>query len=302
MIDKRVLFATGVLALAACSGNFSNGTSLPGGVNPPLNGETIPAPFASQSPGAQTAALPKGGSIKGNVGTFALADAASGFQCPTVNGYSCMLSFNLPTPQPTANPKSKRSKFKATPTPTPSPSPTPAPSPTPSPTPIPAASNALPGGSFIAPPPPAPTPAPAPTGDTMTLTVSPLPKDAPKMTDPDPTALATSALMDVRLVASANFVLNGDARLQFSLPKEQIPGRGFAVQIFSDTEGKHHKHTFAPLYAASKSLLDNQTLTFSFTPPSTTLPKGQAYLIVLYGDEKPVASSPSPSATGTPHS
>ncbi len=300
MIDKRFLFAAGVLAIAACSGNFgTGGTSLPGGVNPPLDANTIPAPFASGSPGAQPTALPKGGSIKGNVGTFSLSDASSGFQCPTVNGYSCVLSFNLPTPAPTTNPKSKHSKSKATPAPTPTPTPTP--SPTPSPTPAQTPLNAQSGGSFISPQPAAATAVPAPIGDIITLTLEPQPKGAPKMTDPDPTALATTALVEVHLLPSANFVLNGDASIQFSLPAEQIPGRGFAIQIFSDTEGKHHKHTFAPLFATSKSQLDKQTLSFNFTPPSTTLPKGKAYLIVLYGDEKPSATTnPSPAPSSSP--
>ncbi|MDQ2681631.1 MAG: hypothetical protein M3Y21_11545 [Candidatus Eremiobacteraeota bacterium] len=298
MIDKRILFAGAAFALAACSGNFSNGTSLPGGVTPPLNGNSIPAPFASSSPGTAATALPKGGIIKGNTGTFSVADASGGLQCPTIDGYGCVLSFNLPTPAPTTNPKSKHTKSKSTPSP--SPTPTPAPTLTPTPTPIPTAAptivGVLPGGSFVTPPPSAATTASALalTGDTVSITLNPKPKDAPKMTDPDPTALATTALMDVRLIASAPFIINGDARMQFTLPKEQIPGRGFAIQIFSDSEGKHHKHTYAPLYAASKSTLDQQTLTFNFTPPSTTLPKGQAFLIVLYGDEKP-------SATANPH-
>jgi hypothetical protein len=48
-------------------------------------------------------------------------------------------------------------------------------------------------------------------------------------------------------------------------------------------------------------VLNDNTLTFSFEPPKMTIAKGSTYTLVLYGDDKSMVPSPSPSASGLPN-
>lgn len=278
---KRLLALAAIAALAACSGNFSTGTSTPQsepGLPPvnqgtPLpqtdaNGLPIGAPAPSMSPGAVASA------------SYPIDDAKKGFTCPqTVDGYACTLSLNLPepTPKPSGSPKSK-----------PTASPTPTPTPTPTATPSPAASG---HGSA--------SPSPSPTPATITLTAQAAPKDAPKMVHIPANTLNTVALMLVQLTTNADLPVDGWASAQFTLPKSEVDGRGFALQLFQVNKGKHNRVDYKALWTLDKSTLSDTTLTFSFKPPKTKIAKGSTYTLVLYGDQKTASPSSAPSAAAS---
>src|SRR5665213_2337561 len=92
---KRVAaasIAVTVLALSACSSNFSGGTQTAGAPVPPVTNAGV------SNPTVQSAVRPSPGA-SGSDGTSAalpFAQAASGLQCPTANGYTCLLKFNMP--------------------------------------------------------------------------------------------------------------------------------------------------------------------------------------------------------------
>lgn len=135
----------------------------------------------------------------------------------------------------------------------------------------------------------------------MRLTVAALPKDAPAMVHVPANSLDVVALMEVDLSPSADFVLDGPALAQFTLPKQQLSGRGFALQLFARAvKGKHT--AYRALWTFDRSTLANGTLTFGFTPPKLTVAKGSTYALVLYGDDRPAATSspPSPAASASP--
>ncbi len=120
------------------------------------------------------------------------------------------------------------------------------------------------------------------------------------MINHNPKAVATTALARVTLKPSADFPVSGLAIATFTLPEAQIPDRGFALQLFEEKKKKK-----VPLYSLAQSQLDKDksALTFTFKFPKITLPKGHTYLLVLYGDELPAASSsptPVPSSERTP--
>jgi len=275
-----VLAAAGLLAIAACSGNFSTGTGMPqqNGLPPvgtsPLpptdkNGMPITEPTPVTSPGAvETASYP-------------IEDAQQGFSCPQMDGgYGCTLSFNLPAPTPTPSPASgKNGKGKATATPSPTPSPTPTPSGSPS-------SSA--------------SPSPTASPETITLTAQAPPKDAPKMVHVPAGTLDTVALMIVQLSTNADLALDGWANAQFTLPKPEVDGRGFALQLFQVT--KHKKSVdYKAIWTFDKSTLNDTTLTFAFHPPKMKIAKGSTYSLVLYGDDRTAASpTPLPMSMPTP--
>jgi len=129
--------------------------------------------------------------------------------------------------------------------------------------------------------------------------MSALPADAPKMMITAKNALPTTAVMKIAIVPSQDFTLEGPASAVFTLPKDQVENRGFAIQLFEDTLDKKKRHVFKPLYTLAKSSLSKQTLTFSFTPPKITLPKGHTYLIVLYGDQRAATASPAATSSAT---
>lgn len=112
-------------------------------------------------------------------------------------------------------------------------------------------------------------------------------------------ALNVVALMMVTITTSADFPLNGLAIAQFTLPKEQIGGRGFALQLFLQrTQGKNK--SYAPVLSLDKSSLDKNTLTFGFVPPKITVSKSNSYVLVLYGTDISASSTPSASSSPSP--
>ncbi|MHB8356444.1 MAG: hypothetical protein ACYDDQ_07135 [Vulcanimicrobiaceae bacterium] len=274
----HVFFAAAALALAACSQGFSTGGSMPGNVLPP-NGAASPATLsaAQASPPVSASASPGASS---DVAVDPLADAASGLACPKLGEYTCTLRFNVPD---------------ATPAPSPGASTPPTPSPSPSPS---ASPNG--GGGFVTTAPsgnPSPTASPAP--DTLTITLAALPKDAPAMVRAPKNALHIMALMQVGLTPSADFQLDGNASVQFTLPKEQIDGRAFALQLFAEKTVKG-KHTYSAIWTFVKSERRHNTLSFAFRPPKMTVDKGTTYILVLYASDVPSTPSPSPPASPSP--
>lgn len=250
-----------------------NTIPMPEGSNPgPYGPNGIPEARVSVAPSASaTPAI--------TVAQYAVADAPSGFTCPpTLDGYECLLRFNVPPPTPTPAPGSKHR-----------PSPTPSPTPTPTPTP---ASTGSPGGS--------PTPSPTPTPG-VTLQVQALPSGAPAMYRTTPAVPKVVPVMMIRLSTSGDFPLTDSAIATFTLPKEQLGKRGFAIQVFQVQTSKKHVN-YKPLWTFNKSSLKDQTLTFTFTPPKMTIPKGATYALVLYGDAVAIplgAPSGAPSAAPT---
>ncbi|MDQ2992964.1 MAG: hypothetical protein M3R30_09135 [Candidatus Eremiobacteraeota bacterium] len=276
-MKKRALLVA--LVLAGCSGNFGSGGST-GGLNPPappnapaIGGSSAPANVASPAPTGDTA-------------TYPFSQAPTGMQCPTVDGFSCLLKFNAPAPTPSPTPKGKKPAkgSKPKPKPTATPSPTPSPTPTVAPTTLIATTS--------------PSASPSPAGANVTFKLAALPKDAPAMNDPDPKALATTALVTLRMKADATVVLDGTAIADFTLPKEQIGGRSYAVQLYQEIKkGKgttdHYVGTF------SDSTIDANTIRFVFTPPRIEIKKDEVWLFVLYSAETP-STSPAPSPGGSP--
>jgi hypothetical protein len=124
------------------------------------------------------------------------------------------------------------------------------------------------------------------------------------MNNPDPKAVATVALVSLRLRTDADVTLTGKVMADYTLPKEQVGGRGFAVQLYrEDVKKKKTSDTFFGTY--SKSKLDGTTLHFELDSPPLPIKKGEVWLLVLYGDEMPSASaspktSPSASSSASP--
>ena len=276
-LDARFILIVSALTLAACSGgNFSSGTGMPQSAGiPPMNPTPMPPNGQNGLPQSQGAGSPP------PPGTYAISEAQTGFACPptSVEGYSCVLKFNLPSPTPSPKPGSKG-------TATPTPSPTPTPTPTPSPSPQPSGSEDT------------PTPSPTPAGPTITLKAEALPKGAPAMVHTPANTLDVVPLVMVSLTSNGDFPVDGNALAQFTLPQEQIAGRGFAVQLFQESSA-HHKTSYNALWTFDKSYLSGNTLTFNYTTPKTTIAKGATYVLVLYGDDKS-NQSPSPAPTVSP--
>ena len=288
---KSACIVIAVLALAACSGNFGTGGS--GGMNPPTAPQAPASPGTAPGAAAGTSPAP---APTGDTVTYPFSQAPGGMQCPTVNGYSCLISFNAPPPTPTPSPTPKgkaSSKSKAKPKPKPTASPTPTPSPTPS--------AAATGEDGAAPSPAASGSAsPSPAGANVTFQLAALPKDAPAMVNPDPKALATTALMALRMHADGPIVLDGTAIAAFSLPKDQIGGRSYAIQLYQETVRKKHRDD-RYVGTFSDSTLDGTTLRFVFTPPKLQIKKDEIWLFVLYSAETPSASAiPSGAPTASP--
>lgn len=113
-------------------------------------------------------------------------------------------------------------------------------------------------------------------------------------------ALNVVALMMVTITTTTDFPLNGLAIAQFTLPKEQIGGRGFALQLFLQrTQGK--TKSYAPVLSLDKSSLQNNTLIFGFIPPKITVSKSSTYVLVLYGTDISASSTPSAAASSSPN-
>jgi hypothetical protein len=119
------------------------------------------------------------------------------------------------------------------------------------------------------------------------------------MENPDPKAVATVALVTLRLHTDADVTLAGKMTVDYTLPKEQVGGRGFAVQLYHESvKKKKTTQTFFGSY--SKSHLDGTTLHFELDAPALQVKKDEVWLLVLYGDELPSASaSPAPSSSAS---
>jgi hypothetical protein len=132
------------------------------------------------------------------------------------------------------------------------------------------------------------------------LNAEALPKAAPAMVHVPKNALSVTALMMVTITTTADFPLNGLAIAQFTLPKEQIGSRGFALQLFLQrTQGK--TKSYAPVLSLDKASLQKEMLIFGFTPPKITVSKGNTYVLVLYGTDISASSAPSAAASASPN-
>lgn len=129
----------------------------------------------------------------------------------------------------------------------------------------------------------------------MTLKAEALPNDAPKMVHVPQDTLHVAPMMMVTLNTNADFPLDGWVEANFTLPKDQVDNRGFAVQLFSQAT-KKGKAVYTPIWTFDKSTLDGTMLTFSFKPPKMKIAKNSTYVLVLYGDQQSKAS-PGPSAS-----
>ena len=266
-LSRPALVALMLVAIAACSGNFSSGTQ--GNPIPPVGSS---GPFgatvgSTAKPSATSSATP-GPAI------YPLADAPNGFSCPdTLPDYSCQIRFNVPPPTPTPKPNPKA---KHAPPPTPSPSPTPAP----------ASSGSA-------------SPSPASSAPTVTLTAEAQPKAAPAMVHVPKDVSQVVPLMSVTLSTTADFPLDGLAIASFTVPKDQIPGRGFALQLFVQRmQGK--SKSYAPVLSLDKSSLQKNTLVFGFMPPKIVVAKNTTYVLTLYATQIAAPSSASPSPAPSP--
>lgn len=117
------------------------------------------------------------------------------------------------------------------------------------------------------------------------------------MVNPDPKAVATVALVTLRLHTDTDVTLAGKMTVDYTLPKEQLGGRGFAVQLYHEgVKKKKVTQTFFGSYSESK--LTGTTLHFEINAPALAVKKDEVWLLVLYGDELPSASaSPAPSSS-----
>ncbi len=119
------------------------------------------------------------------------------------------------------------------------------------------------------------------------------------MIDPDPKAISTTSLLALQLRSDTDQTLIGHAILEFTLPKSEIAGRGFALQLFHQMNVKGKMiDNFVTSY--SKSTVNDSTLRFDFSLPPIAVAKNETWVLVLYGDELPKTSpspSPSPSAS-----
>lgn len=109
----------------------------------------------------------------------------------------------------------------------------------------------------------------------------------------------TTALIALRVTTDADAIVEGHARAEFTLPKDEIGNRGFAVQLYRESKTKH-RHMFSYVGSYDKSKVDGQTLRFEFVVPKVQIKKGETWVFVLYGDDRTASPSPSPSASDVP--
>ncbi len=276
--DIRVAFAALALALGSCQGLDSGGMGGGGMMGPPVS---QPGPMGTggdmQGPtigaNGQAELTQPGATLAPNQTQFAVADGPSGVKCPVVTLFGCTVSFNIPTPAPAAS--------GATPTPKPTPTPTPTPSPSASDD---SDDNSDSGDTNASPTPPG----------TITLQMEPLPKDVPAMTNPDPRALRVTPLVAIRLQSDTDFSLNGTAAVNYTIPRQQVSGRSFAIQLYNEA-ALRGKRTDQFLATYTKSTVGDTTIQFNFTTPRVTVKRGQIWLLALYGMQFPPGTTPTPS-------
>ncbi|MEO6836656.1 MAG: hypothetical protein ABI231_12235 [Candidatus Tumulicola sp.] len=277
--DVRIAFAALALALAACQGMDSGGMG--GMMGPPVS---QPGPMGSggelQGPtigaNGQAELTVPGATLAPNQSQFAVGDGPNGVKCPVVTQFTCTVSFNMPPPTPAPSPGAKATS-KPKPTPTPTPSPTPSAS----------ASSSDDSDSGDA------NPSPTPPG-TIVLQMEPLPKDVPVMTNPDPRALRLTPLVAIRLQSDADFALNGNAAVAYTMPRQQVTGRSFAIQLYNEVAVRG-KRTDQFLATYTKSAVGDTSVQFVFTTPKVTVKRGQIWLLALYGMQFPPGTTPTPS-------
>jgi hypothetical protein len=292
-VDARAVFAALALVLASCQGSgFDSGV---GGMEPPvtqpggigggingggysggLNGGQLAGPTIGPN-GREELANP-GATLAPNEAQYPIGQGPSGMKCPMVlqfsQQYTCELAFNIP---PSPAPGSK-----TTASPTASPTPTPKPS---------ASSDDSDSDDSDT-----PTPSPTPLG-TMTLQMEPLPRDMPAMMNPNPMFMHVTPLVAIRLQSDMDFLLNGAANVQYTLPAIQYSGRVFALQLYNETvvRGKRTDQLIAnyPKFTTPQ----NQTVQFSFSIPKVTVRHSQIWLLAMYGAQIPPGTTPTPSPT-----
>ncbi|HEY1975204.1 MAG TPA: hypothetical protein VGG89_01495 [Candidatus Baltobacteraceae bacterium] len=303
---RKPYFAFGVaaiaLALAACQGGLdSGGGGMPGDVGPPVgNPGQLGASPGGMGPGGdmqgpeigpngQPALTVPGSTLAPNEAQYPVGQGPSGMKCPQISvqmqQFNCTLSFNIPPPSPSPSPGSTAAK--STPTPTPSPSPSPS-----------SSSDDEDDSDSGA------SPSPTPPG-TITLQVEAMPKDAPPMTNPDRRALSVTPLVAIRLQSDSNFNLNGLASVQYVIPRQQLPSRGFWIQLYNEgvLRGKRIDQF---LGSYTKYVSNGQIINFNFPTPKITVKRGQIWLLAMYGLTYPpnatATPSPTPAASGSPSS
>lgn len=265
VVQRTMLVAVIGVSVALCACSNDSGMSSPGGITPPVQQGVQPgavSPGAHALPGqpSATPSAPPGDSV-----TYAFADASDGLRCPEVDGYSCIIHLNVLPPATSPKP---------TPTATSSPSLAPSASASPSPSPAPSSTPAI----------------------TMALEAEP--RDVPSMVNADSKSVSTTALVALRLSTSQNVLLKGTASADFILPQGQIGGREFAVQLFRETSAHRNRHVDRYVGSYAESTVDGDTLHFAISPPHVTVQPGETWLLVLYANEKPLATqSPSPKSS-----
>lgn len=137
------------------------------------------------------------------------------------------------------------------------------------------------------------------------MQVEALPKDVPPMANPDRRALSITPLVAIRLQSDSNFNLNGLASVQYVLPRQQLPSRGFAIQLYNEGVLRG-KRTDALLASYNKYVNNDQIVQFNFPTPKITVRRGQIWLLAMYGLTYPPNATPTPSptpaASGSPSS
>lgn len=288
-------FAAVALALAACQGGFDSGGGggMPGDVGPPVgNPGQLGASPGGMGPGGdmqgpeigpngQAALTVPGSTLAPNEAQYPVGQAPNGMKCPQISvqmqQFNCTLSFNIPPPSPSPSPGASAAKATPTPTPTPSPSPS-------------ASSSSDDDDSDTG-----ASPSPTPPG-TITMQVEALPKDIPPMTNPDRRALSVTPLVAIRLQSDSNFNLNGLGSVQYVIPRQQLPSRGFWIQLYNEgvLRGKRIDQF---LGSYNKYVSNDQIIVFNFPTPKLTVKRGQIWLLAMYGLTYPPNATPTPSPT-----
>ncbi|MGA8575801.1 MAG: hypothetical protein WB609_09005 [Candidatus Cybelea sp.] len=226
-----------------------------------------------------------GATLAPNEAQYPIGQGPSGMKCPAIQQfnqqYNCTLAFNMPTPAPKGSPGAKSSA-----------------APTASPTPQPSSSSdssddSSDDNSDSA------TPTPAPAG-MMTLQVETLPHDVPNMSNPNPLFMHITPVVAIRLQSNTDFVLNGGASTQYTLPTLQYNGRVFALQLFNETvqRGKRMDQLIASYQKFTTP--QGNTVQFAFNVPKVTVRHTQIWLLALYGAQIPPGTTPTPSPTPSP--
>ena len=294
----RAVFAALALLLASCQGAGLD-SGMGGGMEPPVSqpgsmngggvmggmnggmGNQISGPSVGAN--GQEQLTSPGATLAPNQAQYPISQGPSGMKCPQVlqlgQAFNCNVAFNIPSPSASGSPGA-------------SPQPTASPTPTPQPT----ASSDDDNNDDSS----DDTPAPSAPGGTMTMQMEPLPKDVPGMTNPNPLFMRITPLVGIRLQSNLDFVLNGNATVQYTLPAVSFNGRVFSLQLYNESiqRGKRMDQLIAT-YGKWTSPQSN-TVQFQFTTPKVTVRHTQIWLLALYGAQLPPGSTPSPSPSPSP--